>query len=149
MSTTASWVAEAIATLSLAERVRRLDGASRSDVLRRVTDTFLERPGGLFWWEHLKMPVESWQTEHGYKHLPQLASHPQAGCWLITGLTDADEEKGVFECAPAVAAALIGECPYFEYALVDRGLAWLVIENHHDVLIAAGDARERLARLRG
>jgi hypothetical protein len=147
MSTTASWVAEAIDSLSLGERVRSVDEPEQSDVLRRVTDAFLKRPDVLFWWSHLKEPSESWPTEHGYKHLPQLAPDPEGDCWLVTGLEDND--KGVFQCTPALASAIIGECPGFEYALVDRALRWMVIENHHDVLIAVGDAAPRLSRLRG
>jgi hypothetical protein len=148
MSTTASWVAEAIDALSLGEWVRRLGGRERSDVLNRVADAFLARPGVLFWWEHLKVPAEYWHTEQGYQHLPRIAPDPEAACWLITGLTDADEEKAVFECTPALASALVGECPHFEYAVVDPALTWIVIENHHDVLIATGDAGKRLSRMR-
>jgi hypothetical protein len=147
MSTTASWVAEAVDTLSLAGRVRPVDEPQRSEVLRHVTDAFLERPDVLFWWSHLKVPSENWQTENGYKHLPQLAADPESDCWLVTGLED--DDKGVFQCTPALASAIIGECPGFEYALVDSGLKWMVIENHHDILIATGDAVPRLSRLRG
>jgi hypothetical protein len=39
-------------------------------------------------------------------------------------------------------------CPAFEYALVDQALKWMVIENHHDILFAVGDARQRLALIR-
>ena len=147
MSTTASWVVEAVDTLSLAERVRSIGESEASDVLRRVTGAFLERPDVLFWWSHLKVPSEQWHTENGYKLLPQLAADPDGDCWLITGLED--DDKGVFHCTPALVAAIIGECPGFEYALVDRALKWMVIENHHDILIAVGDAAPRLSRLRG
>jgi hypothetical protein len=147
MSTTASWVAEAVDTLSLAERVRSVGEPERSEVLGRVTDAFLERPDVLFWWSHLKLPSESWHTENGYTHLQQLAPDPESDAWLITGLED--DDKGVFQCTPALASAIIGECPGFEYALVDRELKWMVIENHHDILIAVGDAVPRLSRLRG
>src|SRR5690242_12950175 len=101
MSTTASWVAEAVDMLSLAERVRFVGEPERSDILRRVIDAFLERPDVLFWWSHLKVPAEHWQTENGYKHLPQLAPDPEGNCWLITGLED--DDKGVFQCTPALA----------------------------------------------
>lgn len=146
MSTTAAWVAEAVQTLLLAGRVRSLVEPERSNVLQHVTDAFLERPDVLFWWSHLKVPFEYWQTDNGYKHLPLLAPHPESDCWLITGLED--DEKGVFECTPTLATAIIGECPGFEYALIDQALKWIVIENHHDTLIAAGDAIPRLSRLR-
>jgi hypothetical protein len=148
MSTTAAWVVEAIEALSLERRVLHLDDPERSDVLRRVTATFVQRPDVLFWWEHLKVPSESWQTANGYRHLPHIAPDPEGDCWLVTGLEDADSDKGVFQCTPMLASKIVAECPGFEYALVDRGLKWLVIENHHDVLIAAGETGPRLSRLR-
>jgi hypothetical protein len=149
MDSTASWVIEAIDTLSLAGQVRRIDGSERSKILARVTDAFLERSDVTFWGSNLKVPQRQWHTEHGYTYLPQLAPDPQSACWLITGLTDANDDMGVFECTPATASALIGECPGFEYAVVDPALEWMVIEDHHDVLIAAGDAIARLSRLSG
>jgi hypothetical protein len=147
MSITGLWVAEAVETLSLIGSVRSVGDPERSEVLRRVTDAFLERSDVLFWWSHLKLPIETWQTENGYKHLQELVPHPENDTWLITGLTD--DDKGLFECKPAIASAIIGECPGFEYALVDRAFKWMVIENHHDILIAVGDAALRLSRLRG
>jgi hypothetical protein len=35
---------------------------------------------------------------------------------------------------------VIGECFGFEYYVVPKGLEWLLCENHHDILIAVGDA---------
>jgi hypothetical protein len=148
MGTAASWVAAAVETLSLSVRVRRLDGAERANVLRRVGDAFLERRDARFWWEHLKAPTASWATKHGYSRLAEIAPDPGRPCWLITGLEDSEDDIGIFECTPAIASALIGECPGFEYALVDPALRWIVIENHHDVLIAGGEAGVRLSRLR-
>ena len=147
MDSTASWVVEAIDTLSLAGQVRRIDGSERLRILGQVTDAFLAQP--TFFGSNLKVPSRQWHTEHGYTYLLQLAPDPQCVCWLITGLTDANDDMGLFECTPATASALIGECPGFEYAVVDPALKWMVIETHHDVLIAAGDAIARLSRLSG
>jgi hypothetical protein len=144
MSYAGSWVADAVDTLGIADRVRRVDEPERSEVLGRVTGTFLNRPTATFWWEHLKVPASSWQTANGHQHLPRLAPDAEAACWLITGLTDADDEKAVFRCTPALAPSVIAECPFFEYALVAPDLRWMVIENHHDFLIATGEALERL-----
>src|SRR5689334_22171778 len=117
MHHTESWVLEAIDTLGIATRVRRIVEPERSQVLGQVTSAFLERPDASFWWSNLAVPLLQWHTEDAFTHLPRLVSDPSARCWLITGLDD--EGKGVFECSPALAPALIGECPGFEYALVD------------------------------
>lgn len=146
MSSTESWVLEAIDTLGIAAQVRRIVEPERSQLLNRVAATFLQKPNVTFWWSHLIVPWSSWPAESGFTYLPRLAPDPTAPCWLITGLTD--DEKGVFECPAAVTPDLIGECPGFEYALVDPDLKWMVIENHHDILIAAGDAAARLDELR-
>ena len=145
---TTTWITEAVDALSLSDQVHFIDEPERSIILNRVVDAFLELPDARFWWEHLKVPDESWAIARGYKYLAQLAADPLETCWFITGLTDHSDAMGVFECSPSVATTLLGECPAFEYALVDRSLRWLVMENHHDILIATGDARERLARLR-
>jgi hypothetical protein len=148
MSMTAPWVVDAIEVLSLGDQVRLLGEPGRSDVLRAVTGAFLQRPGELFWEAHLKSPTVGWATEDGFLCLPQIAPDPEGRCWLIAGLTDSDDEKAIFECTPTVASALIGECPGFAYALVDPALQWIVIENDHDILIATGEAGERVARIR-
>jgi hypothetical protein len=145
MDHTASWVVEAIDALALAGQVRRVEGFERSKILEQVNDTFLAQR--TFFGDNLKVPSRQWHTEDGYTYLPQLAPDPQCVCWLITGLTYAFNDMGLFECTPAAASALIGECPGFEYAIVDPALKWMVIETDHDVLVAAGDAIARLSRL--
>lgn len=148
MSKTAPWVVDAIEALSLGDQVRLLGDRERSDVLRAVMGAFLRRPNELFWEAHLMSSAVKLATEEGFMCLPQIAPDPDERCWLITGLTDSDDEKAIFQCTPVVASALIGECPGFEYALVDPALQWIVIENHHDILIATGEAGERLAGIR-
>ncbi len=149
MVTAALWISEAVKTLSLSGEVRCLEELERSEVLNRVAGEFLDRPDVWFWWEHLKVPHEAWQTEQGFRYLTELVADPTEKCWFIAGLTDWDSEKGIFECTPIQACALLTESPAFEYAIVDRKLKWIVIENHHDFLIAAGDAAPRLSQLRG
>ena len=147
MTTTGHWVTEAIASLGLGDRVRVLGRSECEAVLAEITAALLEVPSATFWWSHLKMPSSSWPTENGYRFIPEIVPTPESPAWFISGLTD--DEKSVFECAPALVPAIIGECPCFEYAVVDRQLKWIVIENHHDVVIAAGpSAVERLDRLR-
>jgi hypothetical protein len=141
-------MAEAVDALSLADHVRTLEDPERSSVIQHVAHAFIDGANVRFWWEHLKVPHESWATSNGYQYLEQLAADPDDACWLITDLDEENDVMGVFECSAAVATTLLGECPAFEYALVDRSLQWLVIENHHDILIVTGDAQERLARLR-
>lgn len=147
MSMAETWVSEAIQTLSLTGRVRRIDEPERSDVLRRVTDAFLKFPTVTFWWEHLKVPSSSCQAEQGYAYLPQLVPDPENACWLIADLTAPNHEMEIYLCTPSLASAVIGECPGFEYAIVDPDLKWIVIENHHEFLIATGEASARLSQL--
>jgi hypothetical protein len=147
MSVTGPWVVEAIQTLGLGGRVRILSDSERETVLAAVYAAFLDELSVLFWWSHLKTDWSGWHTEHGYRRIPEIVPVPDAPSWFITGLTD--NEKAVFECVPALVPALVGECPGFEYAVVDQALDRMVIENHHDILIATGAVVvDRLNRMR-
>ena len=144
---TAVWVKEAVNALGLPGRVRHVsDEHESAQIVNSVKGTFVSPHSGPFWWEHLQRSAVTRHTDRGYQWLPQIAPTPDIDCWLITGLDM--ETTEVFRCTPADAATILGECPPFEYALVDLRCRWMVIENHHDVLIAVGEAAVRLERLR-
>ena len=141
----AIWLNDAISTLSLADRVYLLSDEKRCDVVSAVKARFLTRPGH-WWWEHIRPPLSTWATHDGFQHLPHLAPDPVAACWLIA---DIDHDPAVAEgCTATIVRDLICECPAFEYCVVGVEFDWFVIENHHDVLFAAGTAAARLARRR-
>jgi hypothetical protein len=148
MNTTAEWLADAVRKLTQPHEVRFLHDPARAALLGRVKGTFLDVSNPTLWWEHLKPSTTTWATGKAFTHLPNLAADPLERCWLIAGLDDDDPQRVVVQCTPVDATAIIGECPAFEYALVDEDLTWIVIENHHDVLIAAGAAARRLDALR-
>ena len=37
-----------------------------------------------------------------------------------------------------VAVRIVDECPAFEYAIVDKKLEWMFLENHHNLMCATG-----------
>lgn len=44
----------------------------------------------------------------------------------------------VFVGRPSDLSVVIAECRYFEYAVASPALDWIIFENHHNSLIAAG-----------
>lgn len=140
------WITEAARAIGTTSHIRIVEDPERAMVIARAREQFVDDVGALFWWEHLIDPVSWWQTERGYRHLPRLA--PEDDCWLIAGLTDDDSRMVVVACTPLIAAALMGECPAFEYALLDRPMTWMIIENHHDTLFGVGTIVGRMNSLR-
>ena len=67
--------------------------------------------------------------------------------WLIAG-DSLDRSFVVCEGSIEDIRDVIGECFGFEYFVTPKDLDWLLCENHHDVLIAVGDAvRARLIEM--
>ena len=71
-------------------------------MLGAVAAAFLEMPEATFWWSHLKGGSAAWQTENGYRRIPEIVPAPEEAAWLITGLTD--DDKAVFEWLTRIAA---------------------------------------------
>ncbi|MEO2090898.1 MAG: DUF6756 family protein [Gemmataceae bacterium] len=132
---------------SLAARVRVVDPDEAEDLLQRVRERYLGGRDPLFWWEHLPPDVEGYNPPDGDapRLLPLLAPTPDEPAWLIVGLDD--RRQGVYECPPTVIPELLGECAYFEYAVIGKDLSWLLLENHHGCLFASGTTATRLSEL--
>ena len=138
MWTPSSLIAEAVAELKLAnDSFRALATTESAAAFSRITGHFLTDPNALFWWEFLKLPSQSWKPESdAYQFLNQIVPDPDLPIWFVP--TD-DDDNVVFETSTSTATRIIGECAAFEYAICNVDLNWLIIENHHDCLIAVGD----------
>jgi hypothetical protein len=67
---------------------------------------------------------------------------PETPVWLIVedfGGTKQGPPFWIFEAALAGVVATLKNHPLLEFYVVSRSLTWLVGENHHDVLFAAGE----------
>ena len=76
--------------------------------------------------------------EHGGE--PPAAGRRRPGL-LVLGHREAPPLVGAagFRASPRVLADAIGECSGFEYVVADPKGNWLVLENHHGVLVAIGE----------
>jgi len=149
-----SEIASAARSLGVADSELRNVGPHRwQQILASIAEVFLAKGrsqvDNTWWWECLKQPV-SWLTvESGpaYRYLARLVPGGEV-CWLLAEETlNGASKKWVFEGRVDAIQRVLSECSYFEYYLVSKRRLWLLAENHHGVLIAAGSAAETLSAL--
>jgi hypothetical protein len=131
-----------------ASRFRVLPNGEASEVWRSVEACFVVEPRNGWWWSWFRPePVTAryiGETSHGYRYITEVAPTSSDLLWLIAG-DCLDRSFAVCEASIGDIRDVIGECYGFEYYIVPKDLSWLLCENHHDVLIAVGDAiRDRL-----
>ena len=147
MWTPNSLITAAIAELELSAESFRLLGELESTRLHSaITSHFLTVENALFWWEVLSLPYHSWSPDSdAFKQVPLIVPDPEERIWFVP--QDAPE-KPIFETSTTTAIRVIGECAAFEYAICSKTLEWMIIENHHDCIIAVGrEVIERMTRL--
>lgn len=109
-------------------------------------------PGGkdhLWLWEQFKEPSFALRVHPGHDLLLRLIS-PEERVWFITEDWDGakkDDNFWVFEGEAGAVQAVLEELPLFEYDVVDQNCAWLLCENHHNLLIGVG--RPMVDRMKG
>ncbi|HEY8947143.1 MAG TPA: DUF6756 family protein, partial [Polyangiaceae bacterium] len=92
-------------------------------------------------WEDLRDPTISLAGRREIRTLLALGA-PDTPVWLIVedfGRMKPGTPLWVFEATLAAAIATLENHHLLEFYIVSRSLDWLVGENHHDVLFAAGD----------
>lgn len=133
--TSAVCIARAVKELCLdASDFRQQASDVSMQSLQETQTTFLTTGDPAWWWEHLREPNVGIACDQGCLYLSRLC--PDQHCYLIP--LDADR-KTVYIARPTVIQQVLSECPAFEYAVVDPKMQWILIENHHDVLIAVGE----------
>lgn len=137
-------------SLSPAE-FRQLGPMQWSGVLARIFEEFaITSDTGVTWlWENLKREGVCLGTANIRLILSQLFPSDTA-VWLVVEDWDRTKLKGnywVFEGKYGSVVAVLGEMHHLEYYIVDRGFGWMVLENHHNILVAVGEPAEaQLAR---
>jgi hypothetical protein len=133
----AEQVQTAITTLSMiAARVPPQDAAVTRD---RVFSRYASPTRGGALWERLA-DVVSVQDADGWKRIAEYAGdHP--GILFF----NSEDEPAMFEFTRRRdVVAVLAECTGFEFYLTDIEATFLLCFNHHDFMIAAGDARSWL-----
>jgi hypothetical protein len=131
------WVREVV---EVDGRVEILDDAEAQDLVRQVKAKFVENARNRWWWESLRGETHSVQYDDfdHWLELLQARLADQPTVRLI--VTDNQiEPSGVVSGPPEAILHVLRETPLFEYALTDPVVSWLILDNHHDVLITVGD----------
>jgi hypothetical protein len=130
----AQWISSAINVLDLSQEDILEQPVNKSEKLRAsIKDVFLDVADPQWWWEHLIGEQWAQEVEDAWKYLPVIC--PNEKVWFIP----LDEHgSAIYESTPNVISRVLGESPAFEYALVGKGLDWILIENHHNYLIGCG-----------
>jgi hypothetical protein len=123
---------------------RQLPGARAEAVLDAVLATFttggVGNRGRLWIWEALRDPQFSVVGQRELESLLILGS-PDTPVWLVVEDFDGTKQDSpfwVFEATLEAAVATLKNHHLLEFYIVSRALTWLVGENHHNVLFAAG-----------
>ena len=116
------------------DQFRRLEVRREHKVLQDVKRHFLTNVDASFWWEFFRYESTSRMLVHPNKWLPDLCPNEEKKVWFIP----CEEEESVYDTFPYVAVRILDECPPFEYALADKKLKWMFLENHQNVMYATG-----------
>ena len=135
-----SWIEESARELGVS--YRQLDRPDAQRVWRDVEDRYSDASGRNSLFDRLADSVSAYAPD-GWLQLPKLLDASP----VLVLVVDGDRLK-VFEFADAADVVLVlGNAPGFEFYAVPEDLSALVCHNHHDYLIADGDARGRFAAL--
>jgi len=147
MESIAATILQAVRELGFGtNRCERLPVDEASGVYEAALRHYVPEGSPKWWWEHF--PVSTgvhFEAGDGWRQLSRLVPNPDERVWLIA------EDEGlpgysVWTARVRDIAAVLGECPAFEYYLVQPEFRWLLCENHHNVLIAVGEEVEERLR---
>jgi hypothetical protein len=80
------------------------------------------------WWLSLRIEAET--VNSGGVCISKLLPSSVQAVFVIPETESADPP--VYELSPVSLDALLNDCPFFEYYVVDQTLGWLVIESDHN-----------------
>lgn len=138
---------EAASKLDLTTAVFRQVGPGQwEQVLKSILKKFanISDTGATWLWQHLKNHGVSFQTENGLNYIGSLFE-PDIKIWVIFEDWDSTKKHGnywVFEGNYGATIDVLNNMHGIEYYIADRNLNWMIMENHHDTLIAVGEPAE-------
>ena len=124
------------------DEFRRLDERREHKVLQDVKRHFLTDFDAESWWEAFRYESDVRMLDRGYRSLPELCPNDGKKIWLIP----CQDRESVYDTYPHAIIHILDECPPFEYAVADKKLQWLFLENRHGMMYATGSPA--IARLR-
>lgn len=136
----------AVDALGLGDKLIAVAEDEARRLYRTIENHFSTELGRRWIWESLSVTSVSRQfaDAQAYKRLVHIV--PSCTDKLLFFPESDEDRRRAYAGAIGPIVALIGECPAFEYCIVPERLEWLSCENHHGVLIAAGEPPASLLR---
>lgn len=137
-----TWIDKAAWNLGI--RLERLTQNDAFVVTEEIRARFVDGSPRV-WWLGLKTPYVYYDSASTRlsQVLPSLSGK-------VLFIPELDEGPlPVFGIEASGIETLIGECPFFEYYVVDADKAWLVAETEHDILIVCNASESAVKMLPG
>jgi hypothetical protein len=138
---------EAVRELALSsESFRQVSPSQWEPVLKTIFERFANTSDtDVAWlWQHLKNDGVSFQNQNGLNYIGSLFE-PNSKIWVVFEDWDRTKKNGnywLFEGNYGTAVDVLNNMHGIEYYIVDRKFNWMIMENHHDVLMAVGEPAE-------
>jgi hypothetical protein len=133
-------IAIAATRLKLTAEEFALEGSSEQ-VLDEIAKHYegVRRPHGQFQVKSYGFDSVSAQfiDGRGYERLPEIVPPNSGHVWFVA-VDNALDSVAIYNGTIESIRRIIGESYGFEYYIVDPKFQWLVLENHHDVVVALG-----------
>lgn len=134
---------------SLNRVVIPLDEQTSAEAVGRIGERFVTHPDSGWWWERVRdgLPRSTYvpSSDDGYRLIPTIC--PDQSVFFFVS-DDNPPAWRVYQAKPSDLVRALAECPPFEYVVADPGGEWLLMENHHGMLVAVGEpVTSALARL--
>jgi len=140
LKSVAAEIARAAANLGLSTvEFGVVDDAFAKSMLAEIQMRFVGRTDLRWWWEAFEVKPAgsiSFASGQGWQYLTAIAPTATERVWFVA---EDIHEFALYHSTVEGIQAVIGECYGFEYYVVAKDLTWIICENHHDVVIAAGD----------
>ena len=132
-------IREAIAELDLQDSVVRVSEIDAGDIVESAAAKFVADRNRLWWWEALtdSLPQES-ITLPDSSNLGYISKICPSGPAYLFATDDGFPPWPVFRGDAFNFERILAECYAFEYAIVSEDMSWMVLENHHNVIVGIG-----------
>ncbi|MBO9632665.1 MAG: hypothetical protein J7578_06060 [Chitinophagaceae bacterium] len=120
------------------------------EVFKKIESIFIKKYNSNtkfnWWWENLKDDTLSVQfpENDGYQYLHQLINPNEKIFFVVCDQANNPTKQWIYEGTIAPIQFVLDNISRIEYYLVSKKYEWMLAENHHHYLIAAGNMKNSL-----
>lgn len=124
-------------------KIKEVSEENCRQILEKITNSFLSTEKTSIWlWENL-LAYEALSDSNGWSYIKDFV---RDNCCIM--FFNQDEEKKMFEISNGKdLQCILSETSGFEFYIIDKNCSYLICFNHHDALLACGNAAEWIKRL--